>query len=81
MRRQFLGTDGDSLFVVQGFDPMDALLLVARLVLAAVFLVSGVSKLVDLSGSEAAMRSFGIPESMSASGVSSAGLLKASEEV
>jgi peroxiredoxin len=67
VRRQFLGTDGDSRFVVQGFDRMDALLLVARLVLAAVFLVSGISKLVDLSGSQAAMRSFGIPESMSRS--------------
>lgn len=65
MRRQFLGTDGGSRFVVQGFDPMDALLLVARLVLAAVFLISGIAKLLDLSGSQAAMRSFGIPESLS----------------
>lgn len=42
---------------------MDALLLAARLVLAAVFLVSGIAKLFDLSGSQAAMRSFGVPES------------------
>jgi peroxiredoxin len=41
---------------------MDALLLAARLILAAVFVVSGVSKLFDLSGSQGAMRSFGIPE-------------------
>ncbi len=42
---------------------MDALLLAARLVLAAVFIVSGIAKLFDLSGSQTAMRSFGIPES------------------
>ena len=41
---------------------MDALLLAARLVLAAVFVVSGVSKLFDLPGSQGAMRSFGVPE-------------------
>ena len=41
---------------------MDVLLLVARLILAAVFAVSGISKLFDLSGSQAAMRSFGVPE-------------------
>jgi peroxiredoxin/uncharacterized membrane protein YphA (DoxX/SURF4 family) len=41
---------------------MDALLLAARLILAAVFVVSGISKLFDLSGSQAAMRSFGVPE-------------------
>ena len=41
---------------------MDALLLAARLILAAVFVVSGVSKLFDLSGSQGAMRSFGVPE-------------------
>jgi peroxiredoxin/uncharacterized membrane protein YphA (DoxX/SURF4 family) len=43
---------------------MDALLLAARLILAAVFLVSGIAKLFDLSGAQAAMRSFGVPESM-----------------
>jgi peroxiredoxin len=55
-------------FVVQGFERMDALLLAARLILAAVFLVSGISKLFDLSGAQAAMRSFGVPESMTRSG-------------
>lgn len=47
---------------------MDAVLLVARLILAAVFLVSGISKLFDLSGAQAAMRSFGVPESMTRAG-------------
>jgi peroxiredoxin len=47
---------------------MDALLLVARLILAAVFVVSGVSKLFDLSGSQAAMRSFGVPERFTRAG-------------
>lgn len=52
---------------MQGFDRMevlDVLLLVARLVLAGVFLVSGISKFLDIPGSQAAMRSFGVPESM-----------------
>jgi len=44
---------------------MDGLLLLARLVLAAVFLVSGIAKLLDLAGSQSAMRSFGVPESSS----------------
>lgn len=43
---------------------MDALLLIARLVLAAVFVVSGIAKLLDLPGSRQAMRSFGVPESL-----------------
>src|SRR5436190_24204989 len=47
--------DGVSLFVMQGFERMDALLLVARLILAAVFLISGISKLFDLKGAQAAM--------------------------
>jgi peroxiredoxin len=47
---------------------MEALLLAARLILAAVFLVSGIAKLFDLSGSQAAMRSFGVPESMTRAG-------------
>src|SRR5215207_2561187 len=47
---------------------MDALLLVARLILAAVFAVSGISKLFDLSGSQAAMRSFGVPERFTRAG-------------
>ena len=53
---------------MQGFESMDALLLAARLILAAVFLVSGIAKLFDLSGSQAAMRSFGVPDSMAKSG-------------
>lgn len=44
---------------------MEALLLAARLVLAAVFLVSGVAKLLDLAGGKTAMRAFGVPESLS----------------
>jgi len=47
---------------------MDALLLAARLILAAVFVVSGISKLFDLSGSQAAMRSFGVPERLTRAG-------------
>src|SRR5215207_5423882 len=47
---------------------MDALLLVARLILAAVFVVSGVSKLFDLSGSQSAMRAFGVPERFTRAG-------------
>jgi len=47
---------------------MDALLLAARLILAAVFVVSGISKLLDLSGSQAAMRSFGVPERFTRAG-------------
>ena len=41
---------------------MELLLVVARLVLAGVFVVSGVGKLLDLKGSENAMRGFGLPE-------------------
>jgi peroxiredoxin/uncharacterized membrane protein YphA (DoxX/SURF4 family) len=47
---------------------MDALLLAARLILAAVFVVSGVSKLFDLTGSQSAMRSFGVPERFTRAG-------------
>jgi peroxiredoxin/uncharacterized membrane protein YphA (DoxX/SURF4 family) len=47
---------------------MEALLLAARLILAAVFLVSGISKLFDLTGAQTAMRSFGVPESMTRTG-------------
>lgn len=45
---------------------MDIVLLVARLVLAAVFLVAGLAKLADLAGSRQAMRSFGVPASFAA---------------
>ena len=41
---------------------MDALLLIARLVLFGVFAVAGVGKLADLAGSRQAMRDFGVPE-------------------
>jgi thiol-disulfide isomerase/thioredoxin/uncharacterized membrane protein YphA (DoxX/SURF4 family) len=41
---------------------MDVLILLARLLLAGVFLVSGVAKLLDLAGSQKAMRDFGLPE-------------------
>lgn len=40
---------------------MDIALLVARLVLAAVFTVAGLAKLADLAGSRKAMRDFGVP--------------------
>ncbi len=41
---------------------MELLLVLARLVLAGVFAVSGVGKLLDLKGSETAMRGFGLPD-------------------
>jgi peroxiredoxin len=47
---------------------MDALLLAARLILAAVCVVSGISKLFDLTGSQAAMRSFGVQERFTRAG-------------
>jgi peroxiredoxin/uncharacterized membrane protein YphA (DoxX/SURF4 family) len=43
---------------------MTALVLVARLALAAVFLVSGVAKLADRSGSRKSVRDFGLPEAL-----------------
>lgn len=43
---------------------MDVLVVIARLVLAVVFIVSGVGKLLDLKGSQAAMRGFGLPENL-----------------
>lgn len=45
---------------------MDTALLLARLVLAAVFVVAGVAKLADRSGSRQAMRGFGVPERLAA---------------
>src|SRR5215212_6978225 len=53
---------------MQGFERMDALLLAARLILAAVFVVSGVSKLFDLSGAPGALRTFGVPERFTRAG-------------
>ncbi|HEU5433356.1 MAG TPA: MauE/DoxX family redox-associated membrane protein, partial [Thermomicrobiales bacterium] len=41
---------------------MDALVLLARLALAGVFVVSSIGKLLDLEGSERATRNFGVPE-------------------
>ncbi len=40
---------------------MDLVLLAARLILAVVFVVAGLAKLADLSGSRAAMTGFGVP--------------------
>ena len=41
---------------------MDVVLLLVRLLLAGVFVVAGLTKLVDLAGSRQAMRGFGLPE-------------------
>ena len=43
---------------------MTLLLLFARLLLCAVFLVAGLAKLADLAGSRQAMRDFGVPEKL-----------------
>lgn len=43
---------------------MDVLLLVARLLTCAVFLVAGVGKLLDLPGSRHAMAGFGVPDAL-----------------
>src|SRR5579884_385951 len=45
---------------------MPQALLIARLILAAVFLVAGVTKLADLAGSRRAMAGFGVPERLAA---------------
>jgi len=44
---------------------MSVLVLAARLVLAAVFVVSGIAKLADRSGSRKAVRDFGVPDWLS----------------
>ena len=41
---------------------MDAFVIAARIILAAVFLVSGAAKLADLTGSRRAVADFGVPE-------------------
>src|SRR3954454_7535376 len=41
---------------------MDSFLLAAQLVLAAVFALAGVTKLLDLNGSRRALVEFGVPE-------------------
>jgi peroxiredoxin/uncharacterized membrane protein YphA (DoxX/SURF4 family) len=43
---------------------MDLVLVVARILLAAVFIVAGVGKLLDLRGAKAAMEGFGLPSSI-----------------
>src|SRR2546429_9605121 len=40
---------------------MSLVLLIARLLLTAVFLVAGIAKLADLAGSRQALRDFGVP--------------------
>ncbi|HEY8745519.1 MAG TPA: MauE/DoxX family redox-associated membrane protein [Chloroflexota bacterium] len=45
---------------------MTSALLAARLLLAAVFAVAGIAKLLDRSGSRQAMRDFGVPERLTA---------------
>jgi uncharacterized membrane protein YphA (DoxX/SURF4 family) len=45
---------------------MDAALLIARLVLAAVFTLAGVAKLSDLKGSRRAIIDFGVPSAIAA---------------
>ena len=40
---------------------MDVVLFIARLLLAAVFIVAGFAKLADLPGSRQALRDFGVP--------------------
>lgn len=47
---------------------MDTALLLARLVLAAVFAVAGVAKLLDLEGSRRALTGFGVPEKLAKPG-------------
>src|SRR5260221_10425644 len=44
---------------------MSLALLLARLLLAAVFLVAGLAKLADLAGSRQALRDFGVPAKLS----------------
>ena len=45
---------------------MDAALLIARLVLGAVFTLAGVAKLSDLKGSRRAVIDFGVPSAIAA---------------
>jgi uncharacterized membrane protein YphA (DoxX/SURF4 family) len=45
---------------------MDAALLIARLVLGAVFTLAGVAKLSDLKGSHRAIINFGVPSAIAA---------------
>lgn len=43
---------------------MEIFLLILRLVLSAIFLLAGIGKLLDLKGSEKAVKEFGVPESL-----------------
>src|SRR2546425_10207105 len=43
---------------------MEIILLILRLVLAAVFLVAGLAKLADLAGSRQSLRDFGVPAAL-----------------
>ena len=45
---------------------MDAAVLVARLLLAAVFVVAGIAKLADRKGSRRAITDFGVPDALAA---------------
>src|SRR4051812_44080206 len=47
---------------------MSTLLMIAQLVLAAVFATAGLAKLVDRPGSRLALRNFGVPEVLAAPG-------------
>ena len=47
---------------------MDAVELIARFVLAVVFLVAGVAKLADRPGTRAALEGFGLPERLAVPG-------------
>ncbi|HEX6506145.1 MAG TPA: MauE/DoxX family redox-associated membrane protein, partial [Chloroflexota bacterium] len=47
---------------------MDVIVLVARLLLAAVFALAGIGKLADRAGSRKAMRDFGVPKSFAGPG-------------
>ena len=43
---------------------MEVFLLILRIVLAAIFFVAGIGKLLDLKGSEKAVKGFGVPDSL-----------------
>ncbi|HET8522893.1 MAG TPA: MauE/DoxX family redox-associated membrane protein, partial [Thermomicrobiales bacterium] len=47
---------------------MDVLLLLARLILAVVFVVAGITKLLDPGGSRKALSGFGLPPALAAPG-------------
>src|SRR4051794_10712615 len=53
---------------VDGSTDMDTALLIARLVLAGVFAVAGVAKLLDREGSREGLEGFGVPKNIAAPG-------------